>query len=204
MSHGEYLVGYGLCGEFGRFAPPEPLECRPGDKVIVRSRRGVELGTVLCPATEGHLRVLAAQPVRPLLRRATEEDEERQKTLSQVAGEAFLAAQKFIREHVLPLQVLDVEALAEPPLLVVHYIGDKCDYRDLVHGLSTAFDCHVEMLDLNALPGDFAPESDSEACGVCGSTKGCGNGGCGKGGCGSCAAPLAGMVRTYAALGQRW
>jgi cell fate regulator YaaT (PSP1 superfamily) len=204
MTQGEYLVGYGLCGEFGRFAPAQPLECRPGDKVIIRSRRGVELGTVLCPVTEGHLRVLAAQPVRPLLRAATAEDEDRQRVLEATAEQAFRSAQELVGAHALPLEVLDVEALQEPPLLVVHYIGARCDYRDLVHGLSTKFACHVEMLDLNALPGDPAPDTEADACGVCGSTSGCGNGGCGKAGCGSCAANAEGVARYFAALGQRW
>ncbi len=200
-TQGEYLVGYGLCGEFGRFAPAEPLECRPGDKVIIRSRRGVEMGTVLCAVTEGHLRVLAAQPVRPLLRAATAEDEDRQRALEARADQAFRSAQELLSAHALPLQVLDVEALQEPPLLVVHYIGGRCDYRDLVHGLSTKFGCHVEMLDLNALPGDLAPDPEAE---VCGSSTGCGNGGCGKGGCGSCGASAEGVARYFAALGQRW
>lgn len=204
MAQGEYLVGYGLCGEFGRFAPAQPLECRPGDRVIIRSRRGVEMGTVLCAVTEGHLRVLAAQPVRPLLRAATAEDEDRQRTLEAMAEQAFRTARELIGTHALPLEVLDVEALQEPPLLVVHYIGGRCDFRDLVHGLSTKFACHVEMLDLNALPGDLAPDSEAEVCSVCGSSTGCGNNGCGKGGCGSCGASAEGVARYFAALGQRW
>jgi cell fate regulator YaaT (PSP1 superfamily) len=208
MGYEEYLVGYGLCGEFGRFAAQEPLACRPGDKVMVQTRRGVEMGTVLCPATEGHLRVLAAQPVRPLLRRATLQDEAEQRGLLQTAESAFVAAQELIRKHALPLQVLDVEALAEPPLLVVHYVGQRTDYRDLVHGLSTRFARHVEMLDLNALPGDFAPEDTGDACGTCGSANDCGScssGACGRGGCGACAAPARDEVaRHFAELGQRW
>jgi cell fate regulator YaaT (PSP1 superfamily) len=171
----EYLVSYGPSGEFGRFAPQEPLVCARGDRVVVKSRRGIELGTALCPVTTGHVRVMGAQPVRPLLRRATPADEARAFELARQADIAFDEAHRLVAELGLPLDIVDVESLAEPRLLVVHFLGDKVDYRSLVSSLSRRFDTLVEMQNVGAEPGELA--------GSCGS---CGSGGCGEGGCGSC------------------
>jgi hypothetical protein len=186
MASAEYLVSYGLSGEFGRFAAPELVECAHGDRVVVKSRRGVEVGSVLCSVTAGHVRVLGAQPVRPLLRRATGDDETQAERLQLEAESAFAEARRLTDELRLSLEIMDVELLAEPLLLVVHYLGGPVDYRDLVHGLSTRFQARIEMLDLSALPGDPAPDEDEHGCGGCGA-GGCGSGGgCAEGGCGSC------------------
>ena len=53
MDH-EYLLSYGTAGDFGRFRPTRPLTCRRGDRAVVRSARGLELGVVLCEAQPGH------------------------------------------------------------------------------------------------------------------------------------------------------
>src|SRR6516162_3667615 len=71
---GEYLVSHGKSGAFGRFVPALPLDCRRGDAVVVQSQRGLELGVVLCPVTDSHMRFLGHTAVGPLLRRATPAD----------------------------------------------------------------------------------------------------------------------------------
>ena len=71
----EYLVSHGKSGGFGRFVSAVPLVCRRGERVVVMSRRGLELGSVLCPATAGHAQFLGETSVCDLLRRATPDDE---------------------------------------------------------------------------------------------------------------------------------
>jgi hypothetical protein len=211
MSRPEYLVGYGVSGEFGRFAADTDLECQPGDRVVIRSRRGVEIGTVLCPATAGHLLALAAQPVRPILRRLTPADEAVQDQLDRLAERAFAEAQALVACLGLPVAVLDVEALADPRLLVVHYLGGT-DYRDLVHRLSTTFDCLVEMSPWDLVPDTPLAPREASCCGSC-QDGSCAGGGCGQRSCGTCASRSCtsrrvpgtadGYSRHYTALGQR-
>src|SRR5207248_1796316 len=71
----EYLLGYGLRGDFGRFRAARPLACRRGDRAVVRSHRGLELAEVLCPARPGHAAFLPNTSVGELLRLAAPEDE---------------------------------------------------------------------------------------------------------------------------------
>src|SRR5437773_11999900 len=69
----EYLVYHGCAGHLGRFRSTDGALAR-GTAVVVRSRRGLELGEVLCPADPDR----AALPdpfVGELLRPATADDE---------------------------------------------------------------------------------------------------------------------------------
>src|SRR2546423_446884 len=70
MTINEYLVSYGRYGDFGRFHPIEPGEYLRGDKVIVRSPQGLEIGVVMCPVTAGHTQVLSKTALGQLLRAA--------------------------------------------------------------------------------------------------------------------------------------
>ena len=54
MDHLEYLLRYGLAGDFGRFRAARPLALRRGDRAVVRSHRGLELAEVLREAAPGH------------------------------------------------------------------------------------------------------------------------------------------------------
>src|SRR5262245_41962636 len=76
MTTTEYLVTHGCAGEFARFRAAEPEEYRRGDRVVVRSARGLELGEVLCPSTHRFSEVLPDAFVGELLRRASAEDEQ--------------------------------------------------------------------------------------------------------------------------------
>ena len=63
----DYLLNYGSAGDFGPFHSEEPLACRRGDRVVVRSHRGQELGVVMRPATEEHARLLEGKFVGQIL-----------------------------------------------------------------------------------------------------------------------------------------
>lgn len=185
----EYLVSYGAAAYFGRFIPAQALGCRRGDRVIVRSHRGLEMGTVLCEATAGHAQLLQDR-VGQLLRPAGAEDELRLASLAGEQQEAFAQARRLALELGLPLEIVDVEVLLEPRTFVVHYFAaGQPDYRELVSSLARQFDAYIEMLDLASLPGDHDPDvhhdehADAGGCGSCGN-GGCGS--CGEGGCGSC------------------
>ena len=67
MNELEYLVSYGLAGDFGRFRSLTPLVCRRGQRVVVRSHRGVEVGIVLRPATPRHASFLPNTTLGQLL-----------------------------------------------------------------------------------------------------------------------------------------
>lgn len=191
MTDNEYLVSYGRGGEFGRFGPAEPLRCRRGDRVIVRSPQGLELGTVLCPAATGHAPFLSRTALGELLRRASDVDLHAAQVQHQRAQRIFEHGRQLTKELSLPLEIVDVDVLlAGDRALIYHLCKDDCDYRPLVSTLARSYDLLIVMQNLT-LPADEHDHADEEhGCGKpdCGQTDG--GGGCSTcgsgGGCGTC------------------
>src|SRR3712207_4175687 len=108
MDGGEYLVYYGCAGHLGRFRAADPCGFGRGAAVVVRSRRGLELGEVLRPATPGAA-VLPDPLVGDLLRAASDDDlvaANRQRELGQ---RVFEDGGRLADARGLPLAVVDVE-----------------------------------------------------------------------------------------------
>jgi cell fate regulator YaaT (PSP1 superfamily) len=170
----DYLIRYGVMGDVGRFRAGPALVCRRGDRAVVRSRRGLELGEVLCPtgpAEEAH---------GDLLRLATPEDEQTAHRRQRQCDDFLAEARGRAAVQALPVELLDVELLLDDQAWLHYVRWDTFDPRDLVSGLSRDFDLTIRLLDLTR--ADAAHEE--HGCGSCGS-GGCGSGGCGSGGCGS-------------------
>jgi len=201
-SEREYVVRYGLLGDFGRFRPEVPVDCRRGDLAVVRSLRGLEVGHVLGPATPQHDRFLPAATAGTLLRLATEEDRRAANRARRLGQEVFDEARRRARTLSLPLEIIDVEVLLDSDHVVLHFVRwADGDLRDLVSTLSKQFSMHVLLQDLTK--ADAVHEE--HGCGSCGS-GGCGSGGCGSGGCGTggCSSAKADDVRAYfAALREK-
>ncbi len=178
MSHLEYLIGFGLAGDFGRFRAADPLDLVRGGRVVVRSERGVELGWVLRPAGERLGRFLGSAGVGALLRAAGADDEEQALRMQRRAGELLERGGQVLEEKGMPAALLDAEVLLDGEHAVLHVTRwDEADLRELVRPLSTAFELSISLSELGG---------PVKAAGGCGS---CGEGGCGScgegGGCGS-------------------
>jgi hypothetical protein len=172
----EYLLGYGLRGDFGRFRAARPLACRRGDRAVVRSHRGLELAEVLCPARPGHAAFLPNTSVGQLLRLAAPEDEAAAEKMRGRARELFGRAADLAAELGLPLEVLDAEVLLDGRHADLHHLRwAECDVRPFVSTLSREFDLYLTLTDLSA------PREAEEP-----AEHGCGREGCGGGNCGSC------------------
>jgi hypothetical protein len=179
MGHAEYLLTYGNAGAFGRFACAEPLACRRGDRVVVRSPRGQELGVVMRPANPEHGRLLADQFLGQILRSATEGDLQLAERMQQRGQRLFEDGRRLVRELKLPMEILDVEVLLDGRQAVVHHLRwVDCDPRPLMDSLSQNYRLLITLHDL-ALPSTEVDEGPGEH-------GGCGDAGCGGGGCGSC------------------
>src|SRR5579872_2758718 len=110
-SHPEYLLSYGVLGDFGRFRPAAALACRRGQRAVVRTPRGLELAVVLGEARPGHAHYLPNTTVGPLLRLATSDDEAAGRRRHDDARRLFDAARAAAGTLALPLEVIDAEVL---------------------------------------------------------------------------------------------
>jgi cell fate regulator YaaT (PSP1 superfamily) len=183
----EYLLSYGTLGDFGRFRPMRPLVCRRGDLAVVQSHRGMELATVLCPASAGHAAFLPNTSVGQLLRLAGPYDEETAARARERGRSLYERARGLSAEQNLPLEVIDVEVLLDNQHAVVQYLGwDTFDAPPFVSKLSTEFEVNITLQNLAAAPQNDQTE---HGCGRpdCGRTEGGGCSTCGTGGgCSTC------------------
>ena len=87
---------------------PTRFEIKKGDHVIVETARGVEYGTVV-----GGIREVddskVVQPLKPVLRIATERDNEQEAANKGKEKEAFRICQEKIRKHGLDMKLIDAE-----------------------------------------------------------------------------------------------
>jgi cell fate regulator YaaT (PSP1 superfamily) len=184
MMTNEYLVSHGSSGELGRFQTAEPLELRRGDRVVVRTPRGLELGEVLCPSTPRHTRAMVDAAVGELLRRAGAEDETIAAGVVERAQQLFEDSRRLTAELGLPLEVVDVEVLLDGHHVTIYFVRLKpCDERPLVRALSKKYEALVALHDL-ALPAGASAcgrpdcKNDGGGCTSCGTGGGCST--CGK------------------------
>jgi cell fate regulator YaaT (PSP1 superfamily) len=193
VSELEYLVGYGLQGDFGRFRSGAALSCRRGDRVVVRSPRGLEIGDVLRPGTPRLARHLPNTTLGHLLRLATADDKQTARQLSGRGRALLERGRALLAELDLPLELIDAEVLLDGQSAVLHHVRwADADVRPFVSTLARTFDLRITLADLTR------PHAEAEQHG-CG-REGCGSGGCGScgsGGCGTCGSASPAEVQAY-------
>jgi hypothetical protein len=192
---GEYLVYHGCAGHLGRFHVDGPDGFGRGAAVVVRSRRGLELGEVLCLSRPDRL-TLPDPVVGDLLRSATADDldaADRHRTLGR---QVFEDGSQWAEARALPLALLDVEVFLDGRAALLHAVRlGTCDEGPLLADLGDRHGLIVRLYDLHGEPA--VEVEDEHGCGSCGS-GGCGDGGCGSGGgCGSCSAGGAKELTNY-------
>ena len=186
----EYLLSYGLAGDFGRFRAARPLACRRADRAVVRTHRGLEVGRVLREATPRHAHFLPNTTVGTLLRLAGPDDERAAERMAERGRLLFERGRSLAAELRLPLELLDVEVLLDGEHAALHLLRfADCDVRPFVSAVSREFSLHVLLTDLGRPGASPHEEEEQEGCGRegCGKDAG-GCGSCGAGGCGSCGA----------------
>lgn len=196
----DYLVSYGSSGAFGRFEAACPLALRRGDRAVVQTPRGLELGTVLCPAGPTHARLLVAQG--KLLRSATADDLKSAQRLGAVREPLFQDCTVLTRELNLPIAIVDVEMLLDGRKAIVHFLGAaEAGLTPLVDALADRHDLLVFFENASAPVG--VEEEEHGGCGEPGCGRASGGSGCtscGTGGCSSCSSGKVDMRAYFAHL----
>lgn len=193
------IVRYGRMNAIGRFAAPTGLgELAWGERVVLRTRRGTELGEVLA-TEEGRGKDEESGP--RVLRRAGGDDVEAWGERSAEAEERFEACRRLFEEGSWPFGLVDVEPLLEPGRTVVYYFGPHgLDATGLAEAARIA--CGLELVMEPVGPDsdwEKAEEPEPEACPSCGEPGGGSCGSSAEKGCSGCA--VASAVRTRRRVG---
>ena len=124
---------------------PAGLDIKKGDHVIVETARGVEYGTVvLAPHEVTDDKVI--QPLKPVMRLSTEEDDRTNTENDIKEKEAFDICSEKIKKHGLVMKLIDSEYTFDRNKLLFYFTADgRIDFRDLVKDLAAIFRTRIEL-----------------------------------------------------------
>lgn len=127
------------------FFAPGGLEIQTGDKVIVETARGVEYGSVVLGPKEVEDEQIM-QPLKPVIRIATEEDAKKEEKNREKEKEAFEICLEKIRKHGLEMKLIDAEYTFDNNKVLFYFTADgRIDFRELVKDLASVFRTRIEL-----------------------------------------------------------
>lgn len=131
-------------GKIYYFGPGE-LELTKGMHVIVETARGVELGTIMTGPKEVKEEDVV-QPLKPVIRIATEADERTAAKNREKEKEAFHICLEKIQKHNLDMKLVDAEYTFDNNKLLFYFTADgRIDFRELVKDLAAVFRTRIEL-----------------------------------------------------------
>jgi cell fate regulator YaaT (PSP1 superfamily) len=137
-------VRFRNAGKIYYFSPGE-LEISQGDHVVVETARGVEYGYVVLGTKEVEEDKII-QPLKPVMRVATPEDDERAEQNRDREREAFKVCQEKIRKHDLDMKLIDAEYTFDNNKVLFYFTADgRIDFRELVKDLAAVFKTRIEL-----------------------------------------------------------
>ena len=120
------------------------LEVRPGEFVVVDTEKGPDIGQVVY--LEDQVPPDRSEPTKSLKRKAQHKDLERKRQLHQKASRTLRTAQEKVVEHGLEMKLVSAEYTLDGRHLTICFTADgRVDFRELVHDLSSAFQCRIEL-----------------------------------------------------------
>ena len=124
---------------------PLHFEINKGDHVIVETARGVEYGTAVSGIREIEEEKIT-QPLKPVLRIATEKDDKQQEENKGKEKEAFQICLEKIRKHNLEMKLIDTEYTFDNNKILFYFTADgRIDFRELVKDLAAVFKTRIEL-----------------------------------------------------------
>mgnify|MGYP005966119761 CR=1 FL=1 len=124
---------------------PGKLQLKAGMHAIVETARGVEMGTVMNDPREVSEESVV-QPLKPVIRIATEQDEKQAEKNRQKEKEAFKICLEKIAKHKLDMKLVEAEYTFDNNKLLFYFTADgRIDFRELVKDLAAVFRTRIEL-----------------------------------------------------------
>ena len=124
---------------------PAGMEIETGTHVIVETARGIEFGTVMIPPREMEEDGVV-QPLKPVIRIATEADEITEQKNKEKEKEAFQICLEKIAKHKLEMKLVEAEYTFDNNKLLFYFTADgRIDFRELGKDLASVFRTRIEL-----------------------------------------------------------
>ena len=124
---------------------PLDFDIEVGQHVIVETARGIEYGLVLTgPREVADDKVI--QPLKPVIRVATPEDDEIELKNKEKEKSAFHICLEKIAKHKLEMKLIDAEYTFDNNKVLFYFTADgRIDFRELVKDLAAVFKTRIEL-----------------------------------------------------------
>ena len=127
------------------FFNPKEFQVKSGDHVIVETARGMEFGSVVSERRQVKEKCIGDE-LKPVLRIATKEDEERAAKNREKEKEAYKICLDKIKEHELDMKLVSTEYTFDNNKVLFYFTADgRIDFRELVKDLASVFKTRIEL-----------------------------------------------------------
>ena len=124
---------------------PGTEDYKKGEKVIVETARGMEMGDVSFAPTFVSDEALR-DSLKPILRRATEEDLQIAEENASKEKEALQICKEKVEEHKLDMNLVDAQYTFDGKKITFYFTSDdRVDFRELVKDLAAIFHIRIEL-----------------------------------------------------------
>lgn len=124
---------------------PGKAKMAAGSHVIVETARGIEYGTVLIAPKEVDDKAVV-QPLKPVIRVATPEDDKTEQRNKEKEKEAYKICFEKIAKHKLEMKLVEAEYTFDNNKLLFYFTADgRIDFRELVKDLAAVFRTRIEL-----------------------------------------------------------
>ncbi len=129
---------------------PAGLTLAEGDRVVVETTRGPELGTVKIGPREVPMDELQGAPKR-VIRMAGPEDFQQERTNREQARKALAICAERVRAHDLPMKLLQAELSFDGQQVTIYFAAEtRVDFRELVREVGAHLRCKVQLHQVGA------------------------------------------------------
>ena len=147
-------------------------ELKRGQGVVVETAHGIEYGIVVSPSKEVDDKDIVT-PLKPVLRAATEKDEETVRRNEERRGEAIRTCKEKIAARGLEMKLIDCEFTFDGSKVIFFFTAEgRVDFRELVKDLASVFRIRIELRqvgirDETKILGGIAPCGRECCCAGC-------------------------------------
>ena len=121
-----------------------------GDKVVVETVRGVELGEMISDLRD-YSTYSSNLALKPIIRKATKTDLDNDARNKHDTVEATKQCQKCIDELGLEMYLISTEYTLDRTKIIFSYVADdRVDFRELLKKLAAIFKCRIELRQIGA------------------------------------------------------
>ena len=127
------------------FFNPKEFQVKSGDHVIVETARGIEFGSVVSERRQVKEKCIGDE-LKPVLRIATKEDEERAAKNREKEKEAYKICFEKIAKHKLEMNLTNAEYSFDCSKVIFYFTADgRIDFRELVKDLAATLHTRIEL-----------------------------------------------------------